>query len=78
MGSTGRDNRAWVEDGRGYAQRGDFAVCFSTNAMFRHLSAGYVGASDGFGEDLHLLQSELTFDFSSAAHGTVALTGRQW
>jgi glucoamylase len=73
LGSTGRDNRAWVEDGRGYAQRGDFAVCFSTNGMFRHLSAGYVGASDGW-QDLHL-HGELTFDFSSASHGTVALTG---
>jgi len=73
LGSTGRDNRAWVEDGRGYAQRGDFAVCFSTNALFRHLSAGYVGASDGW-QDLHL-HGGLTFDFSSASHGTVALSG---
>jgi glucoamylase len=73
LGSTGRDNRAWVEEGRGYAQRGDFAVCLSTNALFRHLSAGYVGASDGW-QDLHR-HGELTFDFSSASHGTVALTG---
>jgi len=37
------------------------------------LSAGYVGASDGW-QDLHR-HGELTFDFSSASHGTVALTG---
>src|SRR5579872_1577218 len=74
LGSTGRDNRAWVTDGTGYAQRGEFAVCLSANAPLEHLSAGYVGFSDGW-QDLHL-HDALSFDFASASHGTVALSGQ--
>lgn len=73
LGSTGRDNRAWVAQGAGYAQRGDFAICLTANAPLAHLSAGYVGFSDGW-QDLHR-HGRLTYDFSSAAHGTVALSG---
>ncbi|MGA8705748.1 MAG: glycoside hydrolase family 15 protein [Steroidobacteraceae bacterium] len=73
LGSTGRDNQAWVADGTGYAQRGEFAVCLSANAPLKHLSAGYVGFSDGW-QDLHL-HGALSFEFASASHGTVALSG---
>ncbi|HEY3808406.1 MAG TPA: glycoside hydrolase family 15 protein, partial [Steroidobacteraceae bacterium] len=73
LGSTGRDNRAWVEAGSGYAQRGAFAVCLAANAALKHLSAGYVGFSDGW-QDMHL-HGALTFDYDSASHGTVALSG---
>jgi len=73
LGSTGRDNRAWVDQGTGFARRGDFAVCLSANAPLQHLSAGYVGFSDGW-QDLHR-HGQLTFEYSSAEHGTVALTG---
>jgi glucoamylase len=73
LGSTGRDNRAWVSQGAGYAQRGDFAVCLGANTSLTHLSAGYVGFSDGW-QDLHR-HGRLTYEFSSAAHGTVALSG---
>ncbi len=73
LGSTGRDNRAWVDDGTGYAERGEFALCLSANAPFRQLSCGYVGYSDGW-QDLHR-HGRLTYDFSSASHGTVALSG---
>jgi glucoamylase len=73
LGSSGRDNRAWVEQGAGYAQRGDFAVCLSADAPLNHLSVGYVGASDGW-QDL-TRHGALTYEFSSARHGTVALSG---
>jgi glucoamylase len=73
LGSTGRDNQAWVAEGAGYAQRGEFAVCLSANAPLQHLSAGYVGFSDGW-QDLHQ-HGALSFDFDSASHGTVALSG---
>jgi glucoamylase len=73
LGSTGRDNRAWVEEGRGYAQRGEFAVCVSADPPLLHCSAGYVGFSDGW-QDLHH-HGRLTYDFSTADHGTVALSG---
>jgi glucoamylase len=73
LGSSGRDNRAWVEQGMGFAQRGEFAVCLAANAPLLHLSAGYVGASDGW-QDLHH-HGKLTYDFTTASHGTVALSG---
>jgi glucoamylase len=73
LGSTGRDNRAWVEAGIGYAQRGEFAVCLAANIPLTHLSAGYVGFSDGW-QDLHL-HGSLTFDYDCASHGTVAISG---
>lgn len=73
LGSTGRDNRAWVDDGTGYAQRGECALCFAANAPLKHLSCGYVGASDGWQDlDRH---GTLTYDYTSADHGTVALSG---
>ena len=73
LGSTGRDNRAWVDQGAGYAQRGESALCFAANAPLNHLSCGYVGASDGW-QDLNR-HGKLTYDYSSAAQGTVALSG---
>jgi glucoamylase len=72
LGSTGRDNRAWVDHGTGFAMRGDFAVCLGSDLPFTHQSVGYVGYSDGW-QDLHL-HGRLTFDYTSASHGTVALS----
>lgn len=73
LGSSGRDNRAWVSQGAGYAQRGDFALCLTANAPLGSLSAGYVGFSDGW-QDLHG-NGRLTHEFSNASRGTVALSG---
>lgn len=72
LGSTGRDNSAWVRDGVAYASRGDAAVCLAADAPLLHLSAGYVGSSDGW-QDLHR-HAQLTCDFTSACDGTVALS----
>ncbi len=73
LGSTGRDNDAW-RDGRNlYARRGEAALCFTADAPFARSSCGYVGHSDGW-QDL-ALHGTLSFDFSSADAGTVALTG---
>jgi len=72
LGSSGRDNNAWVEQGAGYAQRGECALCFAANAPLNHLSCGYVGASDGW-QDL-TRHGSLTYDYSYAAEGTVALS----
>jgi len=72
LGSTGRDNSAWVRDGVAYASRGDAAVCLTADAPLLHLSAGYVGSSDGW-QDLHR-HAQLTCDFTSACDGTVALS----
>lgn len=73
LGSSGRDNCAWVQDGTGYARRGDAAVCLAATTPLQHLSCGYVGASDGWQDlDCH---GSLTYGFTHADAGTVALSG---
>ena len=74
LGSTGRDNWAWIDEGAGYARRGDVAVCLAADSPLLNLSCGYVGASDGW-QDLSQ-NGTLTYDYASAGSGTVALTGR--
>ncbi|MGH8137987.1 MAG: glycoside hydrolase family 15 protein [Steroidobacteraceae bacterium] len=73
LGSSGRDNCAWVRDCIGYAQRGDTAVCLAASSPLSHLSCGYVGICDGW-QDLHR-HGSLTYDFTRADAGTVALSG---
>jgi glucoamylase len=72
LGSTGRNNTAWVRDGVGYAQQGNHCVCLAANAPLQWLSCGYVGASDGW-QDLNC-HGRLTYRFDSAVEGTVAIT----
>ena len=74
LGSTGRDNSAWTDEDVGYASRGDVAICLAADPPLVHLSCGYVGASDGW-QDLNR-HGGLTYDFTSAGDGTVALTGQ--
>lgn len=72
LGSTGSHNSAWTDGGYGYARHGDFCMCLAADAPLDKLSCGYVGASDGWQDlDRH---GELTYGFSSAENGTVALT----
>jgi len=72
--STGRNNSAWIERGAAMASRGGLCVCLSADAPFQKLSCGYVGASDGW-QDLNR-HGELTWEFTSAENGTVALTAQ--
>ena len=72
MGSTGRHNSAWSDNGYGYARHSDFCMCLAANAPLLKLSCGYVGASDGWQDlDRH---GRLTYGFSIAENGTVALS----
>jgi glucoamylase len=72
LGSTGRHNSAWLERGYGYARHGDFCMCLAADAPLGKLSCGYVGASDGWQDlDRH---GQLTYGFTSAENGSVALT----
>jgi glucoamylase len=73
LGSAGRDNSAWLNDGAAYAQGGGFALCLATSAPIEHLSCGFVGASDGW-QDLNR-HGALTYGFRSASNGTVAISG---
>jgi glucoamylase len=74
LGSTGLHNSAWVEDSYGYASHGQFCMCLAADPPLTKLSCGYVGASDGWQDlDRH---GQLSYEFSSAADGTVALTAQ--
>lgn len=73
LGSTGRDNSAWVEAGVGFARHEDHALCLTADQPLANMSCGYVGASDGW-QDLHR-HGRLTWRFARAEHGTVALSG---
>jgi glucoamylase len=72
LGSTGRHNSAWVDNGYGYARHGDFCLCLAADAALLKPSCGYVGASDGW-QDLNR-HGRLTYGFTSAENGTVALS----
>ena len=74
LGSSGRDNCAWLDDGAAYAQGGNFALCLAASTPIEHFSCGFVGASDGW-QDLNR-HGALTYQFESASHGTVAITGQ--
>jgi glucoamylase len=74
LGSTGRHNSAWVDDGHAYARNGEVCTCLTADPPLTKLSCGYVGASDGWQDlDRH---GELTYAFTKAEDGTVALTGQ--
>jgi glucoamylase len=73
LGSTGLENDAWREGSNLYARRGAATLCFKASPPLVHASCGYVGRSDGW-QDL-ARHGMLTFDFSTADCGSVALTG---
>jgi glucoamylase len=74
LASTGRNNSAWVEQSVGYARHGDFCVCLTADTPLRRLSCGYVGTSDGW-QDLNR-HGDLTYGFTRAPNGTVALSAQ--
>lgn len=74
LGSTGRHNSAWIDDGVAYASGGAFHLCLAASVPLEQLSCGFVGASDGW-QDLSL-HGELTYSFGSATNGTVAITAQ--
>ena len=72
LGSSGRDNSAWIDAGLGYARSGNFSLCWAPSQPFTRLSCGYVGSSDGW-QDLSR-NAALTWDFDAAPKGVVALS----
>jgi glucoamylase len=72
LGSTGRGNDAWVDDGVAFARHGVCALCLAADQPLTQLSCGYVGASDGW-QDLHR-HGCLTWSFDRADNGTVAIS----
>jgi glucoamylase len=73
LGSTGRQNHAWIDGESAFAYRGNAALCLRASQPLTALSCGYVGSSDGWQDlDQH---GSLTYRFDRADNGTVALTG---
>jgi len=73
LGATGRHNSAWIDNGVGYASHKDLTLCLAASTPLAQLSCGYVGSSDGW-QDLNR-HARLTYRFSSAENGTIALSG---
>ncbi|MCY0902165.1 MAG: glycoside hydrolase family 15 protein [Firmicutes bacterium] len=78
MGALGYGNDAWIGEYNGiatlYAARDELHMAVASSVGFTALSAGFVGHSDGW-QDLSQHHT-MTWEFSSATDGNVALTGR--
>src|SRR5690606_25355478 len=71
LGASGHDNTAWI-DGEAYASNDEATLCLAADAPLTHMSAGYVGASDGWQDlDRH---GDFTYAFDRAVRGNVALS----
>ncbi|MFN8439698.1 MAG: glucan 1,4-alpha-glucosidase [Caldilineaceae bacterium] len=78
LGNRGKENCGWVGDYKGfpmlYAQRDGLALALACSTPWKACSVGYVGASDGW-QDLNQ-HRQMTWFFSHADNGNVALTGQ--
>jgi len=72
LGASGAANSASVEGNSLHASVLGQAVCIAASVAMKDMSAGFVGASDGW-QDLQR-HGRLTYAFQRASHGNVALT----
>jgi len=72
LGASGTGNSAWVEGGCLHAGITGQTVCVAASVPMTDMSVGFVGASDGW-QDLQR-HGRLTYDFTHATHGNVAMT----
>jgi glucoamylase len=77
LGNRGYGNTAWAGDYKGvpmlFAGREDNALALACSAPWLKRSVGFVGASDGW-QDL-VNHKEMTWSYTRAENGNVALTG---
>jgi glucoamylase len=77
LGNQGADNTAWVGAYKGvpmlFAQRENLALALASSTAWLKRSAGYVGFSDGW-QDLNQ-HKKMEWNYQTAPHGNVALTG---
>lgn len=77
LANFGTGNTAWVGDYKGvpmlFAEREQTALAFACSAPWKKMSVGYVGFSDGW-QDLSK-NYQMTWDYTRAEDGNVALTG---
>jgi glucoamylase len=77
LANCGYGNTGWAGDYKGvpmlFAERNDCALAFACSAPWRKTSVGFAGFSDGW-QDLSR-NFQLTWDYTRAENGNVALTG---
>ncbi len=77
LANCGAGNTGWVGDYKGvpmlFAERNDVALAFACSAPWRKMVVGFAGSSDGW-QDLSQ-NFQLTWDYTRAENGNVALTG---
>ena len=77
LANEGMNNTAWIGDYKGvpmlFAERPGVALALACSAPWLNRSAGFVGASDGW-QDLNQ-HNQLTWNYTRAQNGNVALTG---
>ena len=77
LGNQGAGNTAWIDDYKGvemlFAERNGSALALACSVPWRKRCAGFAGCSDGW-QDL-MQHGNLTWDYTRAENGNVALTG---
>lgn len=77
LGNAGSNNTAWLGDYKGvpmlFAQREGITLALACSSPWKKRSVGFVGVSDGW-QDLSQ-HGQLTWSYSRAENGNVALTG---
>jgi len=77
LANCGSGNNGWAGDYKGvpmlFAEREGHALAFACSARWRRMSVGFVGYSDGW-QDLSK-NYQITWDYTRAENGNVALTG---
>ena len=77
LGNCGDHNTGWVGDYKGdpmlFAERDGSSLAFGCSTPWRKMSVGFVGSSDGW-QDISS-NYEMTWDYTRAENGNIALTG---
>lgn len=78
LANCGDHNTGWVGDYKGipilFAERDGSALAFACSTPWKKMSVGFVGTSDGW-QDLSK-NYQMTWDYTRAENGNVALTGQ--
>jgi len=77
LANCGRENTGWAGDYKGtpmlFASRNDCALAFACSIPWRKMAVGFAGSSDGW-QDLSQ-HFQMTWEYTRAENGNVALTG---
>jgi glucoamylase len=77
IANCGNNNTGWIGDYKSvpmlFAERDGFALAFGCSTAWKKMSVGFVGISDGW-QDLSQ-HFRMTWDYTRAENGNIALTG---